>query len=199
MYVPKYIQVRFNISAWEIYIFSIIPLVNVFKWAVFLSPVISGGPLSILRFLFSELSAIPCFRCAFTSVPVMCSSNANVKVECCTNHCLTIHSVSQTQYNLFLYKWQLPSKFPAKCSSYIGNSKSTPIFRECYVSSSFGKTNNKFKQSAASRITHLLGFIGQVRRICDSGVGVWSGNIFTSGFLGKIISWVILFRNTILR
>ena len=125
-----------------------------FKWTVLLSPVISGGPLSILRLLFSELSAITCFRCAFASVPVLYSSKASVKVECYTNHCLTIRSVSQTQYNLFLYKWQLPSKFLVKCSSHIRNSKSTPTLSEC-VSSSSGKTNNKLKQSAASRITHL--------------------------------------------
>jgi len=123
MHVPKYIQVRFNISASEIYIFSLIPLVNLFKWAVLLSPVISGGSLSTLIFLFSALSAISCFRCVFAHVPVMCSFSATEKVECSTSHCVTIRSVSQTQYNLFLYKWQLPSKSPVKCSSHIRNSK----------------------------------------------------------------------------
>jgi hypothetical protein len=81
--------------------------------------------LSIPRVLFSEISAIRCLRCAFASVPVLLSRNASVNVECCTKHCLTIRMVSQTQYNLFLYKWELPSKFPVKCSSHIRNSKST--------------------------------------------------------------------------
>ena len=50
-----------------------------FKWTVLLSPVISGGPLSILRLLLTELSAITCFLFAFTSVPVLCWGRVVVK------------------------------------------------------------------------------------------------------------------------
>jgi hypothetical protein len=83
------------------------------------------------EFAVLGIRATTSVHCDFASVPVLCSCNASAKVKCCTNHYLRIRSVSQTQYNLFLCKWQLPSKFPVKCSSHIRNTKSTPTLRQC--------------------------------------------------------------------
>ena len=52
-----------------------------------------------------------------------------------------------------LCKWQLPSKFPVKCSSHTRNSKSTPTLRECMFLRPLGRssTNSSSLQQVEER------------------------------------------------